>query len=113
MSWLQGHCSFSIGLGIDSRNFLLHFSPRFDFGVDKRKIVCNSLQNNVWEQEQKEGDFPFQQGSVTTVRFEYRREDFNILLPSGKRFSFPVRFNVGAISYLTLGNLQLKCLTIE
>nr|DBA32236.1 TPA: hypothetical protein GDO54_000044 [Pyxicephalus adspersus] len=57
---------FSINLGKDSENLLLHFNPRFNHHADIRKIICNSAENNVWGKEQRENVFPFKEGSVTT-----------------------------------------------
>ncbi|XP_072254673.1 galectin-1-like [Pyxicephalus adspersus] len=104
---------FSINLGKDSENLLLHFNPRFNHHADIRKIICNSAENNVWGKEQRENVFPFKEGSVTTVSFKYEKEKFIIVLPSGSSFSFPVRFSMETISYLFLINLQLECLKIE
>ncbi|XP_072256194.1 galectin-1-like [Pyxicephalus adspersus] len=104
---------FAINLGKDPENLLLHFNPRFDLSGVTNIIFCNSRENNDWGEEQKEDVFPFQKGSDTTVSFKYEKEKIIILLPSGSWFSFPVRLPMEVISYLSLKNLQLKCLKIE
>ncbi|XP_072282654.1 galectin-1-like [Pyxicephalus adspersus] len=104
---------FAINLGKDPENLLLHFNPRFDLSEVTNTIFCNSRENNVWGEAQKENVFPFQRGSETVVSFTFEKEKFNVLLPSGSWFSFPVRFPEMVISYLSLKNLELKCLKIE
>ncbi|XP_018431524.1 PREDICTED: galectin-1-like, partial [Nanorana parkeri] len=59
--------SFAINLGKDPKTYLLHFNARFDLHGDTHKIVCNSKEDNVWGEEQREDVFPFQEGSETTV----------------------------------------------
>ncbi|XP_072254672.1 galectin-1-like [Pyxicephalus adspersus] len=104
---------FSINLGQNSENLLLHFQPRFNFRDTTDKIVCNSKQNNVWGEQQIEDFFPFQEGSETLIRFKIRKDEIIILLSSGSWFSFPVRFPMDVIPYLSLENLQFRKLNIE
>ncbi|PIO15166.1 hypothetical protein AB205_0203590, partial [Aquarana catesbeiana] len=58
---------FSINLGKDEKNLVLHFNPRFDVLKDDRMIVLNSMVDNVYGEELRESFFPFQEGSDTTV----------------------------------------------
>nr|DBA32315.1 TPA: hypothetical protein GDO54_000116 [Pyxicephalus adspersus] len=111
---ISARCTdFAITLGKDPENLLLHFNPRFDLPGVTNKIICNSRENNVWGEEQREHVFPFERGSHTEVSFKYEKWKINILLPSGSWFTFPVRLSAKVISYLSLKNLELKCLKIE
>ncbi|CAI9535056.1 unnamed protein product [Staurois parvus] len=99
---------FAIILVTDEKNLVLHFSPRFDYLEDQRTIVLNSMVDNVWGEEQRESFFPFQEGSDTTVCFQFELDKITIQLPTGNPLSFPVRFTIEEISYLAVRNLQLK-----
>ncbi|KAM9324928.1 galectin-1 [Gastrophryne carolinensis] len=121
----QGHCvevkgfvpdgckGFAINLGKDSDNFCLHLNARFDIHGDSNTIVCNSKQANTWGKEQRETIFPFQQGAETTVNFRLEGDQIIVQLSSGEQFSFPLREKLDEISFLSLDELQLKCLTVE
>ncbi|XP_069615741.1 galectin-1-like isoform X2 [Ranitomeya imitator] len=104
---------FSINLGKNASTILIHFNARFDHQGDIQKIVCNSLEENAWGTEQREDFFPFQQGSETTVCFEYQADKINIKLPSGEEFAFPVRMELPDVSFLSLAGIQFKSITYE
>ncbi|KAH0630480.1 hypothetical protein JD844_013532, partial [Phrynosoma platyrhinos] len=57
--------SFSLNLGWDETNLILHFNPRFDLHGDIRTIVCNSKSAGEWGEELRESEFPFHQGEET------------------------------------------------
>ncbi|XP_068108986.1 galectin-1-like [Hyperolius riggenbachi] len=104
---------FAVNLGKDCDNFALHFNARFDQHGDTNKIVCNSKEANAWGAEQREDDFPFQQGAETTVCFSFQGDNIITRMSSGAQFTFPVRFPVDEISYVSLDGLQFKSLTVE
>ncbi|KAM4045211.1 galectin-1-like [Anomaloglossus baeobatrachus] len=102
---------FEINLGQNAANYVIHFNPRFDHGGDVRKIICNSKQADTWGTEQRESVFPFQQGSETTVCFEYQTDKINIKLPSEETFSFPVRMALPAVLFLCMEGIQFKSIS--
>ncbi|KAJ8406644.1 hypothetical protein AAFF_G00295600 [Aldrovandia affinis] len=68
---------FSINVGHSDDHVALHFNPRFNCHGDECTIVCNSLHEGSWNEEQRESHFPFQQGRSlrcpcpsTTMSFE-------------------------------------------
>ncbi|XP_077330574.1 galectin-1-like [Lithobates pipiens] len=105
----EGCKRFSINLGKDEKNIVLHFNPRFD----ERKIILNSMVDDVYGEELKESVFPFQEGSDITVYFQFEQDNITIHLPTGNPLSFPVRFPIEVISYLSLVDLQLKSITFK
>ncbi|XP_077330572.1 galectin-1-like [Lithobates pipiens] len=105
----EGCKRFSINLGKDEKNIVLHFNPRFD----ERKIILNSMVDDVYGEELKESVFPFQEGSDITVYFQFEQDMITIHLPTGNPLSFPVRFPIEVISYLSLVDLQLKSITFK
>ncbi|KAM4021384.1 galectin-1-like isoform 2-T2 [Anomaloglossus baeobatrachus] len=125
LSLKPGHCveikgfippdskGFAINLGENASNFLLHFNARFDLHGDVKKIVCNSKEADAWGSEQREDYFPFQQGSETTVCFEYQGDKIAVKLCSGEEFSFPVRMALPCISFVSLEGIDFKSITAE
>ncbi|XP_077330571.1 galectin-1-like [Lithobates pipiens] len=105
----EGCKRFSINLGKDEKNIVLHFNPRFD----ERKIILNSMVDDVYGEELKESVFPFQEGSDITVYFQFEQDTITIHLPTGNPLSFPVRFPIEVISFLSLVDLQLKSITFK
>ncbi|PIO28895.1 hypothetical protein AB205_0041800, partial [Aquarana catesbeiana] len=104
---------FSINLGTDEKNLVIHFDPRFDYHGAKRIIALNSLKDGVLGTELRETVFPFQEGSDTMVCFQFEQDKIIVLLPAGNHFSFPVRFPIEEISYLSMRNLQPKSITLK
>ncbi|XP_040216065.1 galectin-1-like [Rana temporaria] len=104
---------FSINLGKGEKNVVLHFNPRFEALKDDHKIILNSMVGDVYGEERRESFFPFQEGSDTTVSFQFEKEKIIIQLPTGNPLSFPIRFPIEAISYLSVEDLQLKSITLK
>ncbi|XP_073447673.1 uncharacterized protein [Aquarana catesbeiana] len=104
---------FGINLGTDEKNLVLHINPRFDMFGDDRKTILNSLKDGVWGEEVKERFFPFQEGSDTVVCFHFEKCNFSIKLPTGNPLCFPVRFPIHQISYLTVGGIEVKSITLD
>ncbi|XP_073447409.1 galectin-1-like [Aquarana catesbeiana] len=109
----EGCKQFSINLGKDDKNFVLHFNPRFDYLKDDRTIILNSMVNGVWGEELRESFFPFHLGSDTTVCFQFEQDMITIHLPTGNPLSFAVRSPIEEISYLDMGGLQPKSITLK
>ncbi|PIO12619.1 hypothetical protein AB205_0011700 [Aquarana catesbeiana] len=113
MSRLQDHFRFFINLGTDENNLVIHFDARFDFKGDKRTIVLNSMKDGVYGAELRETAFPFQAGTDTMVCFQFEEDKIIIQLPTGKPFSFPLRFPIEEISYLAIAYLQPISITLK
>ncbi|XP_077323566.1 galectin-1-like [Lithobates pipiens] len=109
----EGCKRFYINLGKDEKNLALHFNPRFDDRGDNRKIILNSMVDDVYGEELREKFFPFQEGSDTTVCFQFEQDKITIQLPTGNPLSFAVRFPIEEISYLSVVDLQLKSITFK
>ncbi|CAI9534636.1 unnamed protein product, partial [Staurois parvus] len=60
----EGFKQFSIDLGTDAKNLVLHFNPRFDALGDKHKIILNSMVDNVWGAEHRKSFFPSRRGQT-------------------------------------------------
>ncbi|XP_073447543.1 galectin-1-like [Aquarana catesbeiana] len=104
---------FVINFGKDENNLVLLFEPRFDFSVDKHKIVLNSMVDGVWGEEQRESFFPFQEGTDTTVGFQFEEDKIIIELNHLKPLTFSARFPIEEISYLSVKELQAKSITLK
>ncbi|XP_073447535.1 galectin-1-like [Aquarana catesbeiana] len=103
---------FAINFGKDENNLVLHFEPRFDYG-EKHKIVLNSRVNGSWGPEQRESFFPFQEGSDTTVGFQFEEDKIIIELNHLKPLTFLARFPIEEISFLSVKQLQPKSITLK
>ncbi|PIO16263.1 hypothetical protein AB205_0145370 [Aquarana catesbeiana] len=71
------------------------------------------MKDGVYGEEQRETVFPFQDGSDTMVCFKYEQDKILVQLPAGKHFSFPIRFPIEEISYLSVVELQLKSIILK
>ncbi|XP_029442975.1 galectin-1-like [Rhinatrema bivittatum] len=104
---------FTINLGKDGSNYVLHFNPRFDYQGDINTIVCNSKEADEWGTEQRESTFPFHQGENTEVCISYQHNEFIVELPGKYKFRFPKRLNVEAINYMEVSDLQTQGIKID
>ncbi|XP_077307095.1 galectin-1-like [Lithobates pipiens] len=105
---------FNINLGKNNNsNIVIHFDARFDHLGDKGKIVMNSVKDGVFGNEQREGFFPFQMGSHTKVCFTFEKDKILIQLPAGSPLSFPIRFPITEITYVSVEELEAKSITLE
>ncbi|KAM4651167.1 galectin-1-like [Discoglossus pictus] len=105
--------SLRIDLGTDKSNLLLHFNPRFGEGEDI--IVCNSKKSEEWLAEMRwtVPQFPFKQGEEAMVLIEFHEDKFYIMWPEGPLIEFPIQLNVGILSYLFLGNIEMTSLSLQ
>ncbi|XP_040214659.1 galectin-1-like isoform X2 [Rana temporaria] len=103
---------FNINLGKDSNNLVIHFDVRFDHQGDQGKIVLNTMKDGAWGKEQKEGFFPFQAGSDTKISFTFENDKIIIKLPSGSHLSFPIRFPITDITFVSVEELKSKSITL-
>ncbi|XP_073447707.1 galectin-1-like isoform X2 [Aquarana catesbeiana] len=104
---------FNVNLGKDSRNLVIHFDVRFDYLEDRSKIVMNSMKDGVFAEEQRESFFPFQEGSDTKLCFTFEHTKITVRLPAGRPVSFPLRFPIVQLLYVSVDELQLKSIIIK
>ncbi|XP_073447710.1 galectin-1-like isoform X2 [Aquarana catesbeiana] len=103
---------FTINLGIDDSNYVLHFDARFDYSGDNRMIILNSKRDDAWGEGRRESFFPLQEGSDTKICFQYEQDKIIIQLPTGNPLSFPIRFPTMGTPYLAMKNLHLKSVIV-
>uniref|UniRef100_A0AAU7BBW5 Galectin n=1 Tax=Breviceps mossambicus TaxID=143669 RepID=A0AAU7BBW5_9NEOB len=104
---------FSVNLGKDENNLILHANARFDFRNDKRVLACNSLKDCEWGEEVIMDIFPFQLGTEISLSLTFDTEKVNMIFSTGEEISFPVRFELDMINYVALRGLIFRCLTSE
>ncbi|XP_077307185.1 galectin-1-like [Lithobates pipiens] len=109
----EGCKRFSINLGTDEKNYVIHFDARFDYLGDIRLIVLTTKVDNVFQEAQKESFFPFQEGSDTKVCFQLEKDKILVELPAGNPLSFPIRFPFKGTPYLAVKNLHLKSVIVK
>ncbi|XP_046714659.1 galectin-2-like [Silurus meridionalis] len=106
---------FQIDLGSSSSQLALHFNPRFQDCDEKTPVlVCNSLCDDVWNQEQRETHNPFQPGSTFKVVIKHAGELFEVMLPDGHIIEFPNRQGLEVITYIRVkGDISLISFKIK
>ncbi|XP_068107642.1 galectin-1-like [Hyperolius riggenbachi] len=104
---------FAVTMGKDASNLALFFGARFESHGDINKIILNSRQANSWGAEVKEDSFPFWQGAETTVCFTFYGYKITTCLPSGEQITFPLRFEMDKISYVSMESFHLKSFTVR
>ncbi|XP_053545018.1 galectin-1 [Bombina bombina] len=121
----KGHClalkglipkdskGFTVNLGKDATNFILHFNVRFNLHGDTNIIVCNSKEGDTWGTEQREKSFPFKQGEETSICFTHEADKLKVKLSDGSEFAFPARMQLDTISFICLEGLEMKSLSLE
>ncbi|XP_056656986.1 galectin-1-like [Monodelphis domestica] len=111
---LPGASHFAITLAEDHENFGLHFNPRFKIGNDNKIIACNSKYDDVWGEEQKEANFPFEPGTLTEVWFTFDKNSFFVKLPDDSPIKFPNRLNLDIIKVVKIkGDFKLKSIRFD
>ncbi|XP_029448514.1 galectin-1-like [Rhinatrema bivittatum] len=104
---------FTINLGKDGSNYVLHLNPRFDYQGDINTILCNSKEAGEWGTEQRESNFPFHQGENTEVCITYQYNEFVVELPGNNEIRFPKRLTFDTINYMEVNGLQTMGMKIE
>ncbi|XP_074077175.1 galectin-1-like [Macrotis lagotis] len=105
---------FRIELGESYNNIGLHFNPRFNFGLDKNVIICNSRKEFDWGQEERQEHFIFQQGAGTEISITFDVKEFKVKLHDGFEFTFPNRYNLEEINFLHIcKDFHFKALIFE
>ncbi|XP_062991401.1 16 kDa beta-galactoside-binding lectin-like [Elgaria multicarinata webbii] len=107
----SGCRGFEVNLGKDCDNLVLHFNPRFDCKGDVNTIVCNSRQDGVWGEEQRESSFPFEQGGKFQASFTFASDEITVKLAEDYTISFPNRLGLNVIDYIAIeGDFKVKVL---
>nr|XP_056711765.1 16 kDa beta-galactoside-binding lectin-like [Euleptes europaea] len=102
---------FSVNLGEDSQNLVLHFNPRFDCHGDMNLIVCNSKHEGVWGEEQRYSVFPFQHGEKAGITITFDTVELKVNLSNDQEIFFPNRQGLEMIRYLSVdGDFKIKVL---
>ncbi|XP_061086508.1 galactose-binding lectin l-1-like [Conger conger] len=84
---------FSINVGHSEADIALHFNPRFNVhGGTRDIIILNSKHGHSWNEEQRDGNFPFEQGQEFEVTIVLNFDTFDIHLSNGHKIQFPNRF---------------------
>ncbi|KAK3558836.1 hypothetical protein QTP86_028726, partial [Hemibagrus guttatus] len=99
---------FQVDLGSGSSELALHFNPRFHDGDDKKPVlVCNSMCDGVWNQEQREAH-TFHPGSTFKVVVKHAGGLFEVMLPDGHMIEFPNQHGMDDITYICIkGDISL------
>ncbi|XP_066488657.1 16 kDa beta-galactoside-binding lectin-like [Tiliqua scincoides] len=102
---------FIVNLGKDRDNLVLHFNPRFDHEGDVNTIVCNSKQDGIWGEEERDTYFPFQQGEKFQVSFTFDTSELKVKLAEDHEISFPNRLGMETVEFLSVeGDVKMKVL---
>ncbi|XP_058045897.1 galectin-1 [Ahaetulla prasina] len=110
---LPGCKSFTLNLGKDVDNLLIHLNARFDAHGDARTIVCNSKNKGQWGKELRETNFPFQEGGSTELSFIHDKKEVTITLPGNYQFKFPNETGLETIEFIcTEGELNFKTISL-
>ncbi|KPP76711.1 Galectin-9-like, partial [Scleropages formosus] len=76
------HFNLCYGSGI-----AMHFNPRFD----ENTVVRNSLMNNKWGPEERQGGMPFERGQPFTVTFICNDQTYLVMLNGVQMFTYKHR----------------------
>ncbi|KAH0615779.1 hypothetical protein JD844_026254, partial [Phrynosoma platyrhinos] len=103
--------SFEVNLGKDCDNLVLHFNPRFDCKGDVNTIVCNSRREAVWEEEERDSHFPFEEDGNLKVSFTFSTSEIKVKLADDHEISFPNRLGLDVIEYIAVeGDFKIRVL---
>ncbi|KAG5841650.1 hypothetical protein ANANG_G00168890 [Anguilla anguilla] len=100
---------FSINVCDSRKNIALHIDARFDYGVDQRVIILNSMENGSWQDEVKERNFPFHWGQEFEVTIIFADDRFYINLHDGHVLQFPNHLADKQYDYICIdGEVTIK-----
>ncbi|XP_076863344.1 galectin-2-like [Brachyhypopomus gauderio] len=105
---------FQIDLGSSSSDLALHFNPRFDDDdANAPVLVCNSLCDGIWEQEQRDSHCAFKPGANFKVVVKHTEKWFEVQLPDDQTVEFPNRQGLDVINYIRVkGDISLTSFKI-
>ncbi|XP_037359282.1 galectin-3 [Talpa occidentalis] len=89
-----------------------HFNPRFNED-NKRVIVCNSKQDNVWGKEERQSAFPFESGKPFKIQVLVEPENYKVAVNDAHLLQYNHRMrNLQEISKVGIsGDIDLTSVT--
>ncbi|KAJ6652193.1 hypothetical protein lerEdw1_013114 [Lerista edwardsae] len=106
--------SFSLNLGRDASDLILHFNPRFECHGDTRAIVCNSMAGGEWGEELRESEFPFHRGEETKICLSFTAEEVMVKLHGDQEIRFPNRLGVESAEFFSVdGDFRIKSVKFD
>ncbi|XP_078387756.1 galectin-2-like [Cetorhinus maximus] len=93
---------FAVNLGSNLDKIGLHFNPRFDDGTDGTVIICNTMCDDCWGDEQREYEFPFSKGDEVKIHITFSGDTFEIQLPNGHVTKFPNRLSLDKVEHMSV-----------
>ncbi|KAF3694419.1 Beta-galactoside-binding lectin 14 kDa lectin Electrolectin [Channa argus] len=93
---------FSVNICTDDNNIALHVNPRFQYHDDKKKVVFNSCQGGSWEQEIREGEFPFFHGTEFKIVIKFNGKDFVVTFSDGTNVVFLNRIGLEEYPFINI-----------
>ena len=97
--------SFAINLITSSGDIALHFNPRFK----DKKVVRNSKQGGEWQNEEREGGFPFKKDIAFDLLFVNEPYAFQIFVNNERFCTFAHRMDPNMVTGIEVsGELDLQ-----
>ncbi|KAF3694415.1 Beta-galactoside-binding lectin 14 kDa lectin Electrolectin [Channa argus] len=93
---------FAVNIGPDEDDVALHVNPRFDYYGDQKQVVFNSCQGGSWEEEIREGEFPFFHGTEFKIVIKFTGKDFVVSFSDGSNVVFPNRIGLQQYSVISV-----------
>ncbi|MFH4973884.1 hypothetical protein AB6A40_000593, partial [Gnathostoma spinigerum] len=104
--------NFSFNLLSRNGDILFHFNPRFN----EKKIVRNSCKNGMWENEEREGAFPFKKNIGFDLVFHNQPYAMQIYFDGQRILTFAHRCSDPKRDYVAVrveGNLEIVALEFD
>ncbi|XP_064201752.1 beta-galactoside-binding lectin-like isoform X5 [Anguilla rostrata] len=105
--------SFMINVGQSRESIALHFNPRFHCGDDQQVTVLNSCKDGHWQEEVRDGNFPFQQGKEFEVTITFADDKFYINQHNGHVLQFPNRLGDKQYDYIFIEQATVSGINIK
>ncbi|KAJ6652192.1 hypothetical protein lerEdw1_013113 [Lerista edwardsae] len=94
--------AFALNVGQDASNLILHFNARFHSHGEIKTIVCNSMADGKWGEEQREHQFPFQQGKEAQISISFNAQEVTVELRGGQEIKFPNNLGLESAEFLSV-----------
>ena len=109
--------NFQYGQEVQGRYIALHFNPRWSLDENKNEsnfIVFNNRNNNTSGVETRVNKaFPFQAGQMCDILFEYRKDEWLIVIDGKHSLNYAHRMSINNIDHVSLaGDVNLKLFEI-
>ncbi len=90
----------------------LHFNPRWRLKNGKMHgfLVLNNRVNGSWGNETRSSKiFPFQPGLMSEILFEYKKDEWLIVIDNKHFFTYPHRLSINSIDHISIfGDVNIK-----